>query len=377
MSNCAGCYNGCSDIVSDQCVKYTGSPIPSLEIETGDTLAMVEQKIVTYLLTVMDGTGIIPDLPDTICTLVQTYLPGEGDITLVDVIAALIQAACDLQTQVTALSASIDTIEADYTIGACLSGVTASSGTHAILQAVINSLCGLSLNVLALQSALSAYVRIVDIDTYIQDYLDSLGSTKHYLKMVPYTAVEYYGTLTGRFDITGAGLGDWEKIYLCNGQNGTPDKRGRIGVGTNTMGNGPYASPDTNPMVAGNPTYDLYDVAGRNNVALATVNIPAHTHTATSVVTDPGHRHLFGGDEGFWNIGGYERRLPAIAFNIDTSFASSTVYNLYTKSEDNLPAKAAQTTGITVNTTLTNTGGSQSHENRPPVLACHYIMYIP
>jgi microcystin-dependent protein len=375
MSNCSGCYNNCSEITSDQCVKYTGSAIPSLDISTGDTLAMVEQKIVTYLLTVMDGTGIIPDLPDTICTLVQTYLPESGDITLVDVVAALIQAACDLQVQVTALSASVDVIEADYTTGACLSGVTASSGTHAILQAVINSLCGISLNVLALQSALSAYVRIADINTYIQDYLDSLGSTKHYLKMVPYTAVEYYGTLTGRFDLTGAGLGDWEKIYLCNGQNGTPDKRGRIGVGTNTMGNGAYASPETNPMVSGNPTYDLYDVAGRNNVSLATVNVPAHTHVATSVVTDPGHKHVFVTDTNVISEEGYTVVSSLSTPHSFDGTVTPRLRNVYTKNIDE--SNNPQTTGITVNTTLTNTGGSQSHENRPPVIACHYIMHIP
>ena len=54
--------------------------------------------------------------------------------------------------------------------------------------------------------------------------------------MVPYTVVEYYGPLT-YFDNTGAGQGDWDRIFLCNGLNGTPDKRGRVAVGLNPDSN--------------------------------------------------------------------------------------------------------------------------------------------
>ena len=30
--SCTNCYNGCVEIVSDKCVRYTGDSIPSLEI---------------------------------------------------------------------------------------------------------------------------------------------------------------------------------------------------------------------------------------------------------------------------------------------------------------------------------------------------------
>ena len=38
------------------------------------------------------------------------------------------------------------------------------------------------------------------------------------------------------FAFGGVGIGDWEKIYLCNGYNGlTPDLRGRSLIGTTDM----------------------------------------------------------------------------------------------------------------------------------------------
>ena len=45
MSNCTDCYNGCTEIVSDRCVKYTGIDVPVLGIQTGDTLSHVEESI--------------------------------------------------------------------------------------------------------------------------------------------------------------------------------------------------------------------------------------------------------------------------------------------------------------------------------------------
>ena len=64
MSNCNNCFNGCTEIVSDRCVKYTGIAIPSLGIQTGDTLSFVEQALSTFLLSALNGTGIWARLQD-------------------------------------------------------------------------------------------------------------------------------------------------------------------------------------------------------------------------------------------------------------------------------------------------------------------------
>src|SRR6478609_6110846 len=99
--SCTNCYGGCTNIVSDQCVRYTGIDVPVLGIQNGDSLSVVEQSLITFLTSVLDGTGIKPNIPsEIICSLVQGYLPVCEDLSEVDLIKALIQSACDLQTQI-------------------------------------------------------------------------------------------------------------------------------------------------------------------------------------------------------------------------------------------------------------------------------------
>ena len=47
--SCSNCFNGCAEIVSDQCVKYTGVPVAVLGIQTGDSLSYVEQSLIGFL----------------------------------------------------------------------------------------------------------------------------------------------------------------------------------------------------------------------------------------------------------------------------------------------------------------------------------------
>ncbi|BCU97892.1 MAG: hypothetical protein CM15mV19_1420 [uncultured marine virus] len=46
--NCSNCYNGCTEITSDKCVKYTGVDVPILGIKNGDSLSYVEQALITF-----------------------------------------------------------------------------------------------------------------------------------------------------------------------------------------------------------------------------------------------------------------------------------------------------------------------------------------
>jgi len=283
-TNCSNCYNGCTQIVSDQCVKYTGVDVPALGILKGDSLSYVEQALITFLTATINGTGISITIDeDLYCPLVSDYLQACETVTALDLFKALVQAACNLQGQVDDVVEDIAVIEADYTIE-CLEDVEADAGTHAIVQAVINKLCEINLTLAALALDVETnYVRLSELNTFIQAYIDStVGATRYSSRMVPYTVVEYYGTL-GVFDATGAGLPAtvWEDIYLCNGLNGTPDKRGRVGVGAIVgVPGGALASavdPASDPTF--NPNYAVGDVAGANKQTLITSQIPAHTHT--------------------------------------------------------------------------------------------------
>ncbi len=353
---CNNCYNGCSETTSDRCVKYTGIDIPALGIETGDSLAAVESAIFTFLVPMLDGTGIRPIVDETyICDLISEYLPvcvECNGFTLNEILTAIIRAVCDLQGQIDNIVDDIEALESDYDVE-CITGVIASSGTHDILQAVITKLCEVDTSLAAVILDITTnYVSIDDVNDYIQAYINTLPITTLYnSRMVPYTASPYFGSLSN-FDMTGAGTGAWINIYLCNGQNSTPDLRGRAIVGTTSMGSTPF-SPVVDPAVSGNPTYALNTVAGINQITLGTGQIPAHTHVATSVVTDPGHIHNIPG-------GGAGDTYPTL--NDGTGVGVDT---------------ASSETDITVETTLDSTGGGLPHPNIQPVHAAHWIIYLP
>ena len=367
--SCSNCFNGCSEITSDQCVRYTGIDVPVLGIKTGDSLSYVEQALIEFLTSTLDGTGIKPNIdPTIICKIVKDYLPTCGDLTVVDFITALIKAACALQVEIDAIVAELAVIEAPYTIG-CLTGVTSTSGTHTILQAVITKLCTVETNLAALTlNVATNYVALADLDTLIAAYLASLNPGGNvYLKdrMIPYTAVEYYppaGDLSLHFDGTGRGVGDYDRLFICNGLNGTPDKRGRVAVGAIKGITGPAldAAVDPTAPVVGifNPNYDLNDKVGSNSIFLSTSQMPKHNHNVNlvSTITPASHNHgvtATSGDgypDGSGDRGG------------DYPVGSQTL-NV---------ALAVTTTG-----TISDAGSSAGHANNQPVLACYYIMYIP
>jgi len=378
MSNiCSNCYNGCVETVSDQCVRYTGVNVPVLGIQTGDSLSYVEQALITFLTSTLNGEGIILEIPPAIiCNIVSKNLVECEDLSLPNVINALIKAICELDVRLTAVEADIAALEGPYTVG-CLTGVTSSSGTHAILQAAINKICGLEVELDALALNVNTnYVKLADLNSLISAYLASVGTnTKYYNKMIPYVAVEFYGSLTGKFDGTGAGIGDWEKIYLCNGLNGTPDKRGRVPVGVTTGMGGGAMNPAVDPAIAGNPNYVLLGTQGANSVTLTTNQIPSHSHSATSSATDTGHTHLTvgTGDSGTTIDGTH-----AIAEAHNAGGNSS--YDLVNATAANATLGKTSTNtslGISVSTTIGSTGGGLSHPNIQPGLGCYYIMYIP
>lgn len=350
--SCNNCYNGCVETTSDKCVRYTGNAVEELSIETGDSLFVVEQALINAVVSFLDGTGIdITINPTAYCTLVTSYLPECKPVcappTAVELFEALVKAACDLQTQVDAIDATLTTLNADYTID-CLTGVTASSDTHAIVQAVIDKLCDLGVDLAALALDVDTnYVKLSDLDALIQAYLDSTStSSAYYTKMVPYTVVEYYGTLT-HFDSTGAGTGDWINIYLCNGENGTPDKRGRVPVGAIQLVPGGALNAAVNPATPGNPNYALLDTMyGANTITLDITQIPSHNH----LLTDPGHTHTYEGS--IQPGGGGESSRDGVQATLTTN---------------------SSTTGITI----ASAGGGLGHSNIQPTLACYYIMYIP
>jgi len=369
------CYNGCTDIVPDKCTKYTGNNVPELGIESGDSLFSVQQSIFSFLLSVIDGTPIKPEInQDYICEKISQYLE-EQELTLPNIINVILQTACDLQTQITTIENKVDGINTEYTLN-CISGVTDNTNTNEVLQAVITKLCSVNTALSALSLNVSTnYVKLSELNQLIGEYLSGEGSSsKMYNKMVPYSAVEYYGSIAGKFDSTGAGLGEWEKIYLCNGNNGTPDKRGRVSVGTTTGMGGGTLDSSVDPSVSGNPSYSLGTKYGVNTVVLSTAQIPSHNHLATTTVIVSDHFHNIAGAAG--------SNVPLTSSTpISTEVRGGSQYIEYSISGTSNTATLGKTSTATIsasaNTSVGANGGGLGHNNVQPSIGCYYIMYIP
>lgn len=376
MSNCTNCFNGC-EIVSDRCVKYTGIDIPELGIQTGDTLSHVEQSLITYLISALNGTGIKPVINNNIiCNAVSKYLPTCGDITIVDISVALIKATCDLKEQIDGVIIDVEEINAElailnaqYTIPGCIEGTVDDESTHSVLQVLLTNFCAL------FDSLPTTYVSFNNIDQAIEAYINANGGANVIAnRMVPYAVVPYFGPLTN-FGSQGEGLAvtpsgeNWDKINLCNGNNGTPDLRGWGLVGAINGVPGGTLSPVVNPSSSpANPNYSLYDTAGANQITLSSAQIPplTHTHgnTAVSTISPNPHTHTgtaagpyvgdpIAGGGGFDGGDNDFRERPFTTASTSLAVATTVTIN---------------------NTTL---GEGLPHPNIQPVKACYFIQYRP
>jgi len=372
MNVCSNCYTGCAETTSDKCVRYTGIDIEILGIQNGDSLNYVTSTIVGFLTSTLDGSGIKYELDaENLCSIVSNELIDCTDINVVNITNALSKAICTLDTLVTTNINDITTINGPYTPG-CVPSIVGDEGVDVVLQATIDYICTVNTRLEALSLDVSTnYVQITDIDTYIANYIASQsgGGVGQKTKMVPYAVMEYYGP-TGYFDATGAGTGDWEEVYLCNGQNFTPDKRGRIAVGTTSGMLGGVFPTATDPAQPGNPTYSLLDTNGSNTVTLTESQIPNHTHTHTLSTTTSLTGEVTYISETFNTA----TNNTTGVFTKEQGYpTNSTPGSPDTNSTGKLLLDANHTHTLSINPT----GGGNSHSNIPPVLACHYIIYIP
>ena len=386
--SCESCYNGCVQTVSDQCVRYTGLDSIPLDITSGDNLQLVLDNIINTLVPLLTGDGDKITLLTAIrCAIINGYLPTPVDTdqwTSKQIFQALVKVVCDLQTQIDTIDSTLATLNANYTIG-CLTGVTGSSDTHDIVQALINKLCATVASLTALELDVATnYVKLADLDALIAAYIAGQSggnSNQQYLKMVPYVAYEYYGPLTN-FDGTGMGIpaNGFYKVYLCNGLNGTPDKRGRVGVGAIQNVPGGPLDAAVNPANLGNPNYAIYNVDGANTVTLITSQIPTHTHNATVSAsgTIGDHTHIIMGGAGP-GPGPEPTALQVTASsNIDGGNLGYKTRPASVQSHNSGITSLSGSGAVSLSVSVSNdtAGNGAAHPNIQPVIAAYYIMYI-
>jgi hypothetical protein len=144
--------------------------------------------------------------------------------------------------------------------------------------------------------------------------------------------------------------------YLCNGANSTPDLRNKFIVG---------ASNDESGTAKTNIEGILTKTGGAKDATLV-----SHTHAATNTLTDPGHKHVFGGDDHIGTYGGFTRTG---SFNYDAESRGSGGGGHWLTKDTNI-TENPQPTGITISTVIAANGESGTNQNLPPYYALAFIM---
>ena len=138
--------------------------------------------------------------------------------------------------------------------------------------------------------------------------------------------------------------------YLCDGQNGTPDLRNRFIVGAGS-------------------SYEAGNTGGSNSVTLTTEQMPSHSHGNTFEIdlsnlkcaSAGKHTHTVRASSGWENVARDSGvSLPDSTTTATTSEAGAHTHNI--------------TGSGSLSGSISNTGGGQSHENRPPYYALCFIM---
>lgn len=362
---CKDCFTNCAVPTTDRCVEYTGPDVPILGICTGDQLSVVEAKVFDALLAAMNGTGITFDDLTIDCEFITEILDGE-DENLANMIQALVTAVCQNKTSITNLET---TVNAPFTVDASCLTLPTSPTRDDVLKAAVAKVCEVSTSI---STVITDYVKASELCDSVQACLtaidDGNGDTvvQEFSKMPKNVPMAYVGPMTV-FDGTGKGLeaSGYNKVYICNGNNGTPDLRGYSLIGANTNVVGPTLDVAVDPAQAINAGYSI--VVGTKKGAyaetLTSLQFPPHSHSAT---TTP-HSHLTVGT-------GSDTALTS---NTSIKNALSTGGNLGYGLGGTATASIGRTSDTTVTVAVASTGGGQPHNNLHPSYGVVYIIYLP
>lgn len=339
-------------------MEYTGDDVPLLGICKGDQLSAFEDAIITKLLSALDGTGVtFADLTID-CDFINDIIDGE-DETLATIIQALVTANCTLKTLVDGLSA---TVNAPFTADTSCLTLPTTPTRDDILAALIVKVCTNSTTV---DTIASDYIKASELCAAVNVCLAAINDgnsdtvVQEYTKMAKYSPQAYIGPLSV-FDSSGKGIlaSGYDKVYLCNGNNGTPDLRGATLLGANTNIVGPALNAAVDPSLAANAGYSIVigTRVGAYTHTLTTIQFPAHTHP----VTDPGHTHTLSIING--------RRLSGSTTNTPS-------YGIDPVPRTTIPGALADNSKT--NITIGTTGGDQPHNNTQPSYGVAFIIYLP
>jgi microcystin-dependent protein len=354
----------CANIISSNCVRYEGPPVPLLKICTGDTITETQQAIIEKLIDLTNGVGInLEAVTLKNCQFLLSKFPA-GNKTLQSLFQLLIDSSCLLKSEIDDLRKLIadsgDNISFDLK---CIVLPSGKPDSTKVIQALINTLCLLSQKVTdIIQNAGNTTIISATINQALAGLISTPGNnglkkttaasgrvSYSITAVVPPGAMLPYSGSLSHFDGSGKGLPGtvMEGWYLCNGNNGTFDMRGFIPVGIIQGAGGQALDATVDPVSNSDVTmnYVMGQSGGKARVALDITQMPSHSHP----LNDPGHAHEYN----YPNQDSFSgKKFDASTHNNPSSRGTSLAY-----------------TGITIGAA----GGGFPHENRMPYKACAFI----
>ena len=166
------------------------------------------------------------------------------------------------------------------------------------------------------------------------------------------------------FDSAGKGLQEYRGWYLCDGQNGRPDLKGKVLVG--------YSKNDNDYNMIGKngglshvsltveqlPDHDHEDSGHKHNISIETSNSGLHYHQSIYCIAK--------GKDGYVGKILFAETITCREF-INTWSRSSTDGSHNHKIYGNTNQEKAK---------ISKTGGNQKHENRPPYYVLVYMIFL-
>lgn len=149
-------------------------------------------------------------------------------------------------------------------------------------------------------------------------------------------------TYAGLFALVGSTYGNGNGVTSFN----IPNFQERTAVGKSAA----------QSLITGYNATVLGAAIGEGQHTLAAAEMPAHNHSASSAVNDPGHFHSY-------NVGGVSGGISGVQAPQGTSASGGVVTN-------------NATTGITVTTTTSNAGSGGAHNNVQPGLVVSFIIRV-
>lgn len=171
------------------------------------------------------------------------------------------------------------------------------------------------------------------------------------------------------FDVNGVGRSRFKGWFYCNGANGTPDLRGRFLVGRDTS----YSDYEK-----------LGSIGGLSFVKLSINELPSHTHIdsghfhniSLKTDTEPGHEHLYNlmFKQKFGSC--TDRRFDRFQQSFNPAEPTRFCEQLDKTDKQGEHFHLVNGYSSKNSVSLQDTGGDQSHENRPPYYVVQYIIYL-